>query len=89
MITRIEKFGATWCGPCKVLEKTMEDVLSKYPDIQFTAYDADEDEDKFEEMHVLNVPQLYFYNEAGTEVGHLVGAHPATKIIEIIESNKS
>lgn len=26
MVTRIEKFGASWCGPCKVLDRTLEQI---------------------------------------------------------------
>ena len=32
MITRIEKFGATWCGPCKILDKTLEKVTGVHID---------------------------------------------------------
>lgn len=85
MIKRIEKFGATWCGPCKVLEKNLETVLKNYPDIEFVSYDADENEQEFEDKHITNVPQLYFYNENGVEVHHITGAHPVNKLTDIIE----
>ena len=26
MIKRIEKFGAAWCGPCKMLDRTLEQM---------------------------------------------------------------
>lgn len=87
MIKRIEKYGATWCGPCKVLAKTLDNIKKNYPDIEFLAFDADEDEGKFEEMKITNVPQLFFFDENGKEVEHLVGANPANKIIEIITAN--
>lgn len=85
MITKIEKFGATWCGPCQVLSKTLEEILKDYPNIDFKAYDADEDAEKFEEMRIRNVPQLFFYDQDGTEVHHLTGAYPANKLKDIIE----
>lgn len=85
MIKKIEKYSATWCGPCRVLAKTMKTVLQEYPDIELVEYDADNDEEKFEEKLIKNVPQLYFYDQDGTEVHHLTGAYPANKIKDIID----
>ena len=85
MIKKIEKYSATWCGPCRVLAKTIKTVLQEYPDIELVEYDADNDEEKFEEKLIKNVPQLYFYDQDGTEVHHLTGAHPAHKIKDIID----
>lgn len=85
MVKKIEKYSAEWCGPCKVLAKTMASVLKDYPDIEFVEFDADENEEAFEEKKITNVPQLYFYNEDGKEIHHLTGAHPANKIKDIID----
>ena len=68
MIKKIEKYSATWCGPCRVLAKTMKTVLQEYPDIELVEYDADNDEEKFEEKLIKNVPQLYFYDQDGNKV---------------------
>lgn len=87
MIKKIEKYSATWCGPCQVLAKTMHNVLQDYPDIELVEYDADNDEEKFEEKLIKNVPQLYFYDQDGTEVHHLTGAIPANKIKDIIDNH--
>lgn len=85
MIKKIEKYSAEWCGPCKVLAKTLKELLVNYPDIEFVEYDADEDEEKFEEMQIRNVPQLFFYNENGDQVHHLTGAYPGNKLKDIID----
>lgn len=85
MIKKIEKYSAEWCGPCKVLGKTLETVLKDYPDIEFVEFDADENEKEFEEKGIRNVPQLFFYNEDGSEVHHLTGAYPANKLKDIID----
>ena len=42
-------------------------------------------EEKFEEKLIKNVPQLYFYDQDGTEIHHLTGAYPANKIKDIID----
>ena len=41
MITHIEKYGATWCGPCRALDRT----LAQITEVDVIKYDVDEDED--------------------------------------------
>ena len=80
MITRIEKFGASWCGPCKVLDKTLEKVTG----VDIQKYDVDQFEDLAEERGVRNVPVLIFWN-GDQEVDRLVGAVPLSTINAVIE----
>ena len=84
MITHIEKYGAQWCSPCKVLDKTLEQIT----DIDIIKYDVDEWEDLANEKGIRNVPVLIFYN-GDNEVDRLVGAVPLAKINEIIEKWKN
>lgn len=83
MITHIEKFGASWCGPCKVLDKTLEKVTG----VDIQKYDVDQFEDLAEERGVRNVPVLIFWN-GDKEVDRLVGAVPLNAINEVIEKWK-
>lgn len=83
MITHIEKFGASWCGPCKVLDKTLEKVTG----VDIQKYDVDQFEDLAEERGVRNVPVLIFWN-GDQEVDRLVGAVPLSTINEVIEKWK-
>jgi thioredoxin 1 len=80
MITHIEKFGASWCGPCKVLDKTLEKVTG----VDIQKYDVDQFEDLAEERGVRNVPVLIFWN-GDKEVERLVGAVPLSTINAVIE----
>lgn len=80
MITHIEKFGASWCGPCKVLDKTLEKVTG----VDIHKYDVDQFEELAEERGILNVPALIFWN-GDQEVERLVGAVPLSTINAVIE----
>lgn len=77
MITRIEKFGAAWCGPCKVLDKTLEEVK----EVEIVKYDVDEHEDLAASKGIRNIPVLIFYNELGDEVDRAIGAIPLAAIM--------
>ena len=57
MITKIEKFGAEWCGPCKVMDKTLQQIT----DIEIVKYDVDDYEDLDNKKRIKSVPTLIFF----------------------------
>lgn len=89
MIKRIEKFGATWCQPCKIMEKTLDRLIKAYPDIEYIKRDANNEEDmpRFEEMHVKNIPHVFFFDEYGHQVIDIIGAVPYSQVADIIKDN--
>lgn len=84
MITKIEKFGAEWCAPCKALDK----VLDKLSGITIVKHDLDQEPDLAETMKIRNIPLLIFYNEDNIEVERTVGAISGEVINNIINGNK-
>ena len=81
MITKIEKYYADWCFPCKTLDKTLENL----PDnIELVKINIEEDVDLATEKGIRNIPVLIFYNENNEEVNRTIGAIPWSKIQEII-----
>lgn len=80
---KIEKYGASWCGPCKMLDKTLEQLPKE---IKIVKFDADEDEELFIEKGIKSVPVLIFYDDNNNEVNRLIGAVALNKIIDIIKN---
>jgi len=50
------KIGAEWCGQCKVVQKTIEDIEKSHSDVYFINVDADEAEDIIEKFNIRNIP---------------------------------
>lgn len=80
MITHIEKYGAEWCGPCRVVDTALDQIT----DIDIIRYDVDEYEDLAAEKKIRNIPVLIFY-DGDNEVDRLVGAVSLETINKVIE----
>lgn len=83
MITRIEKFGASWCGPCKMLDRTLEQISG----IEIVKHDVDEEEELVNSKGIRNVPVLIYYNDKDEEVKRTIGAVSLGTIMQIINNN--
>ena len=83
MITHIEKYGATWCGPCRTLDRTLEQLT----EVDVIKYDVDEYEDLAMQKNIRSVPVLIFY-DGDNEVDRLIGAVSLDTINKVIEKWK-
>ena len=83
MITHIEKYGAQWCRPCRVLDETLKEIT----EVDVIKYDVDEHEDLTTSKKIRNVPVLIFY-DGDKEVDRLIGAVSLKTINETIEKWK-
>lgn len=83
MITHIEKYGATWCGPCRALDRTLEQIT----EVDVIKYDVDEYEDLAMQKNIRSVPVLIFY-DGDNEVDRLIGAVSLDAINKVIEKWK-
>lgn len=82
-MVKIVKFGAPWCGPCKLQDKILEELVrEKGYDVEFV--NVDEAEERAEECGVTNVPTLLFYDEDKL-VERKIGLTQKNDIISICE----
>lgn len=81
------KFGAEWCGPCKMMAPAMNILKTKYniegSDVQITDIDVDLNPEMASLHKIRNIPVTVFKAD-GIEIRKVVGVLSLDKIEEII-----
>jgi len=75
---KVIRFTASWCQPCKMLAKTLEDVQTNLP---IEVVDIDKDSDVAIEYGIRGVPTLVMV-EDGTVLKRLVGMQNTKQLQE-------
>lgn len=85
----IVKWGAPWCGPCRVIEKSIESIEKSNADTaEFIEVDVDEaDEDFVASSGIRNIPVLQFFKD-GDLIDKTVGLISEQDLINKIKELK-
>lgn len=91
MVKQILKFGASWCAPCHLFEKTLDKVsqMDEYKDIEFKSFDIEEDEESetlVEKYSVRNVPTTVLLDENGEVIYKVIGNVSLKDFTEVINN---
>jgi thiol-disulfide isomerase/thioredoxin len=71
VISKVEYFGATWCGPCKTFKPVL---MSTVDENKLEIFDVEENQDLASSRGVRSIPTTIFYDEDGDEIKRFVGS---------------
>ena len=68
----IADFYTSVCGPCKLIDRIVNEIVLENPDVNWAKCNLENDWDMMERYNVLGTPTLIFYLD-GEEKGRLIG----------------
>ena len=79
-------FFATWCGPCRMLAPTIEDIAADYEGkIKVVKADIDEMPEISLEYGIMSIPTLMVFKN-GQPAGKMVGVSEYDEIADMIDA---
>lgn len=80
---KVLKFYATWCEPCKMLSRIIEDAGDKIT-VPIQNINIEEDMDTALEYGIRSVPVMVLVDEQGQEIKRQVGMVMEDKLMEFL-----
>ena len=77
-------FYADWCGPCKMLSPTVDEVAAENDDIKVVKVNVDESQNTAIKYQVMSIPTLVVIKN-GNEVNRSVGVIDKEEILNMIK----
>lgn len=80
-------FWAEWCGPCRLLGPTIEQIAKDYSGkIKVFKMNVDDNPNTPGQFQIRGIPTVIFF-KGGKVVDQLVGNHPKTTLVQTIEKH--
>ena len=80
---KLLKFHATWCQPCKMLSRVIEDAGDKIT-MPMEEIDIDQNQDLAVKYGIRGVPTLVIVDEEGKEVSRKSGMLMENQLMEFL-----
>jgi len=78
-------FWATWCVPCKMIGKVLEQVEDKYiGKVKFVKLNADEEQEIAQKYQIRALPTIMVFRD-GEIVEKVVGAMSKGKLLKLVD----
>ena len=79
-------FWAEWCGPCKMIAPSLEEISEEMAGVDVVKINIDENPDLAAQFGVRSIPTLMLFKD-GQQASVQVGAAPKSKLVSWINSN--
>ena len=76
-------FWASWCGPCRMLSRIVDEIAEERTDIQVGKINVDEQPDLAARFQVMSIPTLIVM-QGGETVARSVGAKPKAQVLALL-----
>jgi thioredoxin 1 len=72
--TVLVKYGASWCGPCRMIKPTLERLESQHG-LPIVEVDIDKDPELAKQFRIMSIPTMLLFKD-GQVVRTVVGVKP-------------
>ena len=80
-------FWAPWCGPCRMLSPTVEEIAEEKKDVlKVLKMNVDEESATAEKYQIMGIPTLILFKD-GEVVETMVGLQTKESLVEVIEKH--
>lgn len=77
-------FWAEWCGPCKMIAPSLEEISEEMDQVEIAKINIDENPDIAAQFGVRSIPTLMLFKN-GEHADTLIGAQSKSKLVDWIK----
>ena len=77
-------FWASWCGPCRMLSPTIDEIAEEHPEIKVCKINIDDEAELAIRHGVMSVPTLLIFKN-GEIAQTAVGVRPKDEILDLLK----
>ena len=77
-------FWASWCGPCRMLGPTIDEIAEEHPEIKVCKINIDDEAELAIRHGVMSVPTLMIFKN-GEIAQTAVGVRPKDEILDLLK----
>ena len=77
-------FWAPWCGPCRVIAPSLEEIAEENDDLRIVKLNVDDNQNTAARYQVMSIPTLIVFKN-GEPAHTIVGALPKKRLVQELE----